>query len=34
MTVLEAPFDEHPEHEHLAEAPPDWGKQLEVSCSS
>ena len=34
MKVLESPFDEHPEHEALAQSPPDWGKKLEVSCSS
>ena len=34
MKVLCAPFDEHPELEHYAAATPDWGKQLEVSCSS
>lgn len=34
MTVLQAPFDEHPEHSHYAEIPPDWASGLSVSCSS
>lgn len=34
LTVLAKPFDEHPGYEDLAEPPPDWGKYLEVSCSS
>lgn len=34
MTVLQAPFDEHPEHAHYADAPPDWAADLSVSCSS
>ncbi|OAN18034.1 hypothetical protein A3K86_03700 [Photobacterium jeanii] len=34
MTVLSTPFDEHPEFEKLADLPPDWGKTLEISCSS
>ena len=34
MVVLTSPFEEHPEYEQYAEAPPDWGKKLEVSCSS
>lgn len=32
--VLATPFDEHNEHAHLAKLPPEWGKQLEISCSS
>jgi len=32
--VLQAPFDEQPENESYAAPPPDWGKHLEVSCSS
>ena len=32
--VLLTPFDEQPEFEHLAQLPPDWGKTLEISCSS
>ncbi len=34
MTVLQAPFDEHPKYAHYAEAPPDWAAGLSVSCSS
>ena len=34
MRVLESPYDEHPESEHFAAVPPDWGKKLEISCSS
>jgi uncharacterized protein YdiU (UPF0061 family) len=32
--VLENPFDEQPEFEEYAQLPPDWGKKLEISCSS
>jgi uncharacterized protein YdiU (UPF0061 family) len=34
LAVLERPFDEQPEHEADAGFPPDWARQLEVSCSS
>ncbi|ELU08841.1 hypothetical protein CAPTEDRAFT_193573 [Capitella teleta] len=34
MNVLVSPYDEHPDFEHYAEKPPEWGKKLEVSCSS
>ena len=34
MKVLISPFEEHPEHRHYAELPPEWGKKLEISCSS
>ena len=34
MTVLETPYNEHPDYEHYAALPPEWGKKLEVSCSS
>ena len=34
MVVLSSPFEEHPEYEQYAEPPPEWGKKLEVSCSS
>ena len=34
LSVLESPYGEHPEYEHFAVAPPDWGKKLEISCSS
>ena len=32
--VLENPFEEHPAFAHYAGFPPDWGKRLEISCSS
>lgn len=32
--VLSHPFDEQPEHATYAERPPEWGKHLEISCSS
>ncbi len=32
--VLSRPYDEQPEHESYAGAPPDWASGLEVSCSS
>ncbi len=34
MTVLETPFDEHPDYESYAEPPPLWASGLKVSCSS
>ncbi|MCY7314167.1 MAG: YdiU family protein [Rubrivivax sp.] len=34
LKVLQRPFDEQPEHAADAGFPPDWAKQLEVSCSS
>jgi uncharacterized protein YdiU (UPF0061 family) len=34
LAVLSAPFDEHVEFESYASGPPDWGKALEISCSS
>ncbi len=34
MAVLKRPYDEQPENEHYAALPPDWGKHLEISCSS
>ena len=34
LAVLEHPFDEQPGNEHYAALPPDWAKELEVSCSS
>ncbi|MCW8331265.1 YdiU family protein [Photobacterium sp. SDRW27] len=34
LCVLATPYDEHPEYEHFADLPPQWGKELEVSCSS
>jgi uncharacterized protein YdiU (UPF0061 family) len=32
--LLARPFDEQPEHEAYAAEPPDWARQIEVSCSS
>ena len=32
--VLSRPFDEQPGMERFAERPPEWGKHLEISCSS
>ena len=34
LSILENPFDEQIEHEEYAKLPPDWAKDLEVSCSS
>ena len=34
LRVLQKPFDEQPEYEHFAALPPDWGKHLNISCSS
>lgn len=34
LQVLQSPFEEHPAFEHYADFPPDWGKHLEISCSS
>ena len=34
IKVLEHPFDEQPEHEQYAAPPPDWGKHMNISCSS
>jgi serine/tyrosine/threonine adenylyltransferase len=34
LTVLETPFDEHPEFESFAAFPPDWAAGIEISCSS
>jgi len=33
-TVLRAPFDEQPENEAYAAAPPDWASEISISCSS
>lgn len=32
--VLRMPFDEQPEMEHYAQPAPEWGRHLQVSCSS
>jgi uncharacterized protein YdiU (UPF0061 family) len=34
LEVLKRPFDEQPENESYAAPPPDWGKHLNISCSS
>ncbi|WP_111637001.1 protein adenylyltransferase SelO family protein [Marinomonas shanghaiensis] len=34
LNVLTHPFDEHSESDILAQRAPEWGKSLEVSCSS
>ena len=34
LTLLQAPFDEHPGHEPYADFPPDWAASIEISCSS
>ena len=34
LKVLERPYDEQPESEAYAALPPDWGKHLNISCSS
>ena len=34
LQILQHPFDEQPEHETYAAAPPDWAKDISVSCSS
>ena len=34
LAALSQPFDENPEHDRFAAQPPDWGKELEISCSS
>ena len=34
FTILQKPFDEQPEFEAYAQLPPQWGKTLEISCSS
>ncbi|WP_323845531.1 protein adenylyltransferase SelO [Microbulbifer magnicolonia] len=34
VELLQSPFEEHPEHETWAVAPPESGKHMPVSCSS
>lgn len=34
LSILRRPFDEQPEHETYAGPPPEWARQIEVSCSS
>jgi uncharacterized protein YdiU (UPF0061 family) len=34
LSLVQAPFDEHPAHEDHAGFPPDWAAHIEISCSS
>ena len=34
LMLLQSPFAEHPDYERYADLPPDWGQDLEISCSS
>ena len=34
LTLLQAPFAEHPGYEKQADFPPDWAGSIEISCSS
>lgn len=34
LSVLSRPFDEQPEQEPYSAPPPDWGRELSISCSS
>lgn len=34
LTVLQAPFEEHPDQQQHADFPPDWATSIEISCSS
>lgn len=34
LTVLELPFEEHPDFSEFAAFPPDWAHSIEISCSS
>ncbi|MGJ8686570.1 MAG: protein adenylyltransferase SelO [Spongiibacteraceae bacterium] len=34
LTLAQSPFDEHPNFERYATEAPDWGKGMEISCSS
>ena len=34
LTLLQSPFDEHPDHDSFADFPPDWAASIEISCSS
>jgi uncharacterized protein YdiU (UPF0061 family) len=34
LHVLQAPFDEHPQHQAFADFAPDWAAGIEISCSS
>ncbi|MGA7180880.1 MAG: YdiU family protein [Thiobacillaceae bacterium] len=34
LAIMQSPFDQQPEFSDYAREPPDWGKHIEVSCSS
>ncbi len=34
LALLKQPYAEQPEHEAYAQLPPDWGRHMEISCSS
>ncbi len=34
LKVLQSPYDEHEQFEHLAQLPPDWAQEIIISCSS
>lgn len=34
FTLLQSPYDEHPEMLHYAGLPPDWASKISLSCSS
>jgi uncharacterized protein YdiU (UPF0061 family) len=34
LTLLQAPFDEHPGHDRYTDFPPDWAASIAISCSS
>ena len=34
LSILQSPYDEHPQAQKYAGLPPDWADQLAVSCSS
>ncbi|MES2413500.1 MAG: YdiU family protein [Pseudomonadota bacterium] len=34
LTLLQSPFEEHPDQEAKAGFPPDWASSIEISCSS
>ena len=34
LEVLKTPYEEKKDFEELAQDPPDWGRKLEISCSS
>ncbi|WP_340680526.1 YdiU family protein [Paraglaciecola sp.] len=34
LAALSLPFADNPQHDRFSAPPPDWGKELEISCSS